>query len=164
MALAPWIVFTRSHGVTSDVANGSTLSPSGIADNLGQLGDVARGMRELWPGISGFALVLPAAAAIAALLSGRWRLVVLVVGATALSIAGLALIYLGEPNHVHSSADRTLMAPAAMLAIAIPILAGAAMRARPPVARAAAAVPATAEPWALDDLLDDRWPDEPTCP
>jgi hypothetical protein len=73
-------------------------------------------------------LLLPVAAAGLALAGRQWRVVVLFAGTLAVSLAGLVVIYLSGFGHLHSSAERTLVAPAAILALSVPVLAGAARR------------------------------------
>jgi hypothetical protein len=128
LALLPWTVYTRAHGVTSDVANGATLSPGALRANAHLLGPVLRGIGGYWPGLAGAALLLPVAAAGLALAGRQWRVVVLFAGTLAVSLAGLVVIYLSGFGHLHSSAERTLVAPAAILALSVPVLAGAARR------------------------------------
>jgi hypothetical protein len=129
-ALLPWLAFTRLHGVASDVANGDTLAPSALLTNTRLVGPTLTGFRTLWPGLAGLPLLLAAVAALLALAARQWRLTVLFAGALALELAGLLVIYLGGHNHLYSSAHRTLLAPAAILAVAVPVLAGAATRRR----------------------------------
>jgi hypothetical protein len=131
LAAAPWAVYTRAHGLRSDVANGDTLSPHALRTNAHLVGRVFTAFREFWPGIAGLALLLPLAAALAALANRRWRLVTLFALTLAFDLAGLVVIYLSGFNHLHSSAYRTLIAPAAILAVAVPVLVGAAARRRP---------------------------------
>jgi hypothetical protein len=131
-AALPWAAYTRAHGVQSDVVNAQTLAPHALRANLHLLGPVLTGLRRLWPGVRGVVAVLPFVAAATALATpGRRRLVALFAASLSLSLAGLVLVYVGGFGHLHSSAYRTLLAPAALVAVAIPVLAGAAIRTPP---------------------------------
>jgi hypothetical protein len=130
-ALLPWMVFTRAHGAKSDVVNGDTLAPHAIRAHLHLFRPILTGFKKLWPGVRGVAAVLPFVAAAAALTTRQRRLVTLFGGTLGLSFAGLVFVYLGGYAHLYSSAHRTLLAPASVAALSIPVLAGAAMRKEP---------------------------------
>lgn len=127
-ALLPWMVFSRAHGAQSDVVNARTLAPSALRHNLRLFGPIITGFKKLWPGVRGLTLLLPFAGAALALAAKQRRLVVLFAASIGLSLAGLVFVYFGGYAHLYSSAHRTLLAPAAMVAVAIPVLAGAGRR------------------------------------
>lgn len=145
-ANAPWQLYGRQHHLRNWVLNGDTLDPEHLRAVLPWTGHVLRGMAERWPGGSGSGALLVVAAVPAAVLAvraGRWRLVVFAAAVVLLDAAVLAAQYVvtaygpaSDPRSgplLESQLDvtvfRVALVPAALLAVAVPVFAGLALRA-----------------------------------
>ncbi|MDX6696897.1 MAG: hypothetical protein QOE65_294 [Solirubrobacteraceae bacterium] len=134
LAYAPWALWTRAHGIHSDVLNRATLRPSRLLDELDRLGAIWSGMSGAWP-TALWALVAAAVAGALGARAGHARLVVLLAGTVAASLAGLAFVYVATPleleGQLRVSAYRVQLYPALVVLLSIPLLAGLAARASP---------------------------------
>jgi hypothetical protein len=148
VANLPWRGYVLAHQLHDTVVNGDTLTVAHLREVLPWTGTVLRTMARQWPGGSGTGLLLLAAAVPAAVLAvraGAGRLVLflaLVVGLDAAVLAGqYVLSALGPPTDPGAAAlengllrvtvYRVALVPATLLAIAVPVLAGLALTARP---------------------------------
>ena len=151
----PWLAYTRSHHLSSWVANTDTLSAEHVRAVLPWTGTVLRGMAERWPGGAGWGLVVLVGlvpAAVLAVRAGQTRLVVFVAAVVVLDAVVLLTQYVvtasgppSDPLAARLLADqlrvtvyRVALVPAALLAVAVPAFAGIALRHRATPARHAA--------------------------
>ena len=142
----PWRIYTRQHDLRDWVANRETLSAERVREMLPWTGRVVGGLLERWPGGSGAGLVLAAAAVPAAVLAARagwWRPVAFAATVVLLDAALLVAQYVvtaygppGDPvataamdSHLEVTVFRVALVPAALLAVAVPLFAGLALRA-----------------------------------
>ena len=137
---APWVVFTRLHGVESSVVNGDTLSPASLRRTLPMAGAVATAVRDHWPGSPALVALLLVPAALLAAARGQGRLLAQIAVTAAVATAGLYAQYVISvqgtggaavayiEGHFWSTAHRVLLFPAVLCALAVPLLAGAASR------------------------------------
>jgi hypothetical protein len=149
LANAPWQLYARQHELRNWVANEDTLSSEHLRAVLPWTGHVLRGMAERWPGGSGWGALLVVAAVPAAVLAvraGRWRLVVFAAAVVLLDAAVLAAQYVvtaygpeSDPlsgrlleSQLDVTVFRVALVPAALLAVAVPVFAGLALRADHP--------------------------------
>ena len=142
-AAAPWVVFTRLHGVESSVINGGTLSPASLRRTLPMAGAVATAVRDHWPGSPALVALLLVPAALLAAARGQGRLLAQIAVTAAVATAGLYAQYVVSVQgtgaaaaayievHFWSTAHRVLLFPAVLCALAVPLLAGAASRTAP---------------------------------
>jgi hypothetical protein len=152
LADLPWLAYTRVHGLRSWVANGDTLSVDHVRQVLPLTGRVVRGMADRWPGADStlgvLLLVAVVPAAVLAVRAGRGGRLVGYLGIVVLldSLALLAQYVVsayGPPSDPLSvrildgqlavTVFRVALVPATLLMIAVPILAGLALRAVPAV-------------------------------
>jgi hypothetical protein len=146
LANAPWQLYAREHHLRNWVLNEDTLSPAHLRDVLPWTGHVLRGMAERWPGGSGLGAVLLVAAVPAAVLAvraGRWRPVAFTAAVVLLDSAVLLAQYVvtaygpaSDPwsgplldSQLDVTVFRVALVPAALLAVAVPVFAGLALRA-----------------------------------
>jgi hypothetical protein len=146
LANAPWQLFARQHHLRNWVLNDDTLSSEHLRAVLPWTGYVLRGMAERWPGGSGLGAVLVVAilpAAVLAVRAGQWRLVVFAAAVVLLDSAVLLAQYvvttygpasdpLSRPlldSQLDVTVFRVTLLPAALLAVAVPVFAGIALRA-----------------------------------
>ena len=144
----PWRAYVLRHQLHDTVINGDTLTAAHLREMLPWTGTVVRTMARQWPGGSGTGLLLLAAAGPAAVLAvraGAGRLVLflaVVVGIDTAVLAGqYVLSALGPPSDPGAAAlengllrvtvYRVAVVPAALLALAVPVLAGLALADRP---------------------------------
>jgi hypothetical protein len=139
----PWLLWTRLHGLPSDVLNAGTLAPGHLVRTLPLAGEVGRQMAAYWPGFGlGFLLAL-APAGWLAWRAGHGRLTAYVGVTLALVALGLYAQYLvgaappwargaaAFPSlrlHFASTGHRVLLVPAALASVGVPLLAGSALR------------------------------------
>jgi hypothetical protein len=132
LAYLPWALWTRFNDLNNDLVNATTLAPERVADNLSRLGTIADGFSQYWPA-PGWALPLFAVAVALAVYHGRERLAAAAVATAALSVAGMAAIFVLTPldlaGHLESAAARVLLFPALVVLVGIPLLAGASLQA-----------------------------------
>ena len=146
VANLPWQLYGRQHHLRNWVLNEDTLSSAHLREVLPWTGQVLRGMAERWPGGGGFGAVLVVAAVPAAVLAvraGRWRLVAFTAAVVLLTSAVLLAQYVvtaygprSDPlaarlleSQLDVTVFRVALLPAALLAIAVPLFAGLALRA-----------------------------------
>jgi hypothetical protein len=131
VAYLPWPIWTRANGIENDVVNSSNLAPDRVVDNLSRLGTIADGFVQYWPTPLWTLALLAAALAVAAR-AGRGGLAVATAAVFALSVAGMAAIFVLTPldleGHLESAAHRVLIFPSLVALIAVPLLAGAVLR------------------------------------
>ena len=149
VANLPWQAYSRQHRLRNWVANEDTLAPGHLRDVLPWTGHIVHGMAERWPGGSGLGMVLLAAAVPAAVLAvraGGKRLVVfaaaVVLFDAAVLVAQYAITAYGPPSdplagpwldaQLQVTVFRVALVPAALLAVAVPVFAGLALRAGRP--------------------------------
>ncbi|MDQ2750207.1 MAG: hypothetical protein M3Y44_11895 [Actinomycetota bacterium] len=150
LSMVPWNVWTRAHHIRSDLINSDTLTLSHLRKVAPYAGDIARLIVRYWPG---YGWLMAAAAALAALLAvaelRARRLVAFVSAAWALGVVGMWAQYwvsagrdtTGDAiareadSHFASSAPRVLIVPSLLLSLAVPLLAGALIRAGRPAQR-----------------------------
>jgi hypothetical protein len=124
VALAPWAVYVRLHGIhESDVQ----LSPGRTVDQLGTLGEILRSLGRYLGG-DGFLFVpvLAVALAVAAAVLGD-RLALAVLGVLVLLVSALVVVYLNATLDLgamlRSSAPRTVLQTVFVATCAVPVLA-----------------------------------------
>lgn len=142
----PWQLYARAHGLRDTVLNAETLSPAHLREVLPWTGRVVEVMAQRWPGGSGLGLLVLAAtvpAAVLAVRAGGGRLVLFVALVVAADAAVLGAQYvvsaLGPPSDpvaaglqeglLRVTVYRVALVPAALLAVAVPVFAGLALRA-----------------------------------
>jgi hypothetical protein len=145
-AVLPWTLWTQAHGLTSWIVNSATLSPANLRATLPYAGEVLAGMVRHWPGTWALVAALVPAVPLA-LARGRGRLVAQLLVTVGLCLAGLWAQYVitalkrgADPatvvtyldGHFRSTAARVMLVPLMLCALGVPLLAGAALRQRPP--------------------------------
>ncbi len=146
LANLPWQLYGRQHHLRNWVLNRDTLSGDHLRDVVPWTGHVLAGMASRWPGGSGLGLLLVLAAVPAAVLAvraGRWRLVAFAAVVVLLDAAVLLGQYVvtaygpaSDPrslplleSQLEVTVFRVALVPAALLAVAVPLFAGLALRA-----------------------------------
>jgi hypothetical protein len=123
---APWLVWTRLHGVGNRVVNAGALDrDTDLADRLPV---IAEGIAAAWP-LPVWWLPLLAVAAAFAVAAGGGRAAAFLGGTAAAAVLVLSAIYVVTPSgdlgaHIAVSAHRVLLFPAVLVAVGIPLLAG----------------------------------------
>lgn len=138
----PWLAWTRLHGVRSYVLNADTIDPGHLREALPLAGRVWRGIASGWPGLGALLALAALPAAVLALRRGSGRLVAFLAGTVALDVLLVFAQYVVTAAQyppgaeaarlldglVQVSAYRVLLLPAALTSVAVPLLAGAAIR------------------------------------
>jgi hypothetical protein len=151
-SMLPWLMWTRAHGIESDLINGQTLNPHHLRQVAGATWLVVRLVMRYWPGYGWWGIaggVL--AVALAMTVSGLRRLTAYVCLAWFIAVAGMWAQYVISAGrfqnvspisvelraHFASSATRVLLVPAIIASLAIPLLAGRFLPILPPPGRRA---------------------------
>jgi hypothetical protein len=138
-SMLPWLVWTRVHGIESDLINGQTLNPHHLRQVAGSSGLVVRLIVHYWPGYGWWGIaggVL--AVALAATVPRLRRLTAYVCLAWFIAVAGMWAQYVISAGrhqdlvpipvelrgHFASSATRVLIVPSILASLAMPLLAG----------------------------------------
>lgn len=120
LALLPWAIWSRAHGLHSDFVNTATVTPTVIARNLSRLHPLLHAARTLWPGPTGLALgaVLVSVLCCLIFLPHRRKLIAFILVGSIFSLAALLLTYLVAPHSGigfwSSNLPRVLLFPAAV--------------------------------------------------
>jgi hypothetical protein len=138
-SMLPWLVWTRVHGIESDLVNGQTMNPHHLRQVAGYSGLVVRLIVRYWPGygwwgIAGGMLAVVLAATVprlrrlAAYVCLAWFIAVAGMWAQYVISAGrhqdLVPIAAELRGHFASSATRVLIVPSIIASLAVPLLAG----------------------------------------
>jgi hypothetical protein len=138
-AIAPWLLYTRLHGIENSVVNGQSLSPGNLRSALPVAGDVAVGMLSHWPRAGLLITLLLVPTVLLAGSRGHGRLIGQLAVTVAVTLAGLWLQYVISTHgtgaaaaewlrlHLFATAYRVLLFPSILCALAVPLLAGASM-------------------------------------
>lgn len=99
IALLPWGLWSRLHGLKSNFVNTSTLNPSTLAHNLHRLSPVVGQMTKYWMGPSGLTSIAVGAVLAAGLIRAETRRYLLFfIAAIGLALGALLLTYLVAPE------------------------------------------------------------------
>jgi hypothetical protein len=141
-AIAPWLLYTRLHGIENGVVNGQNLSPGNLRTVLPVADDVVAGMLSHWPrhGLHGLLVaVLLVPTVLLAGWRGHGRLIGQIAVTVGVTVAGLWLQYVISTQGTGAAAAewlrlrflatgyRVLLFPSLLCALAVPLLAGTSM-------------------------------------
>jgi hypothetical protein len=138
-AIAPWILYTRLHGIGNGVVNGENLSPVNLRAVLPVADDVVVGMLSRWPGPGLMVALLLLPTVLLAGRRGHGRLIGQLALTVGVTVAGLWLQYVISTKGTGAAAAewlrlqffatgyRVLLFPALLCALAVPLLAGTSM-------------------------------------
>lgn len=142
-AIAPWLLYTRLHGIENGFINSRNLSPVNLRTVLPMADDVVAGMLSRWPGPGSLVALLLVPALLLAGWRGHGRLIGQIAITVAVTFAGLWLQYVistrgsgaaaaeGLRLQLFATAYRVLLFPSLLCALAVPLLAGASMDRQP---------------------------------
>ena len=138
-AIAPWLLYTRLHGIENGVVNGQSLSPGNLRSALPVADDVVIGMLSHWPRAGLLITLLLVPTVLLAGSRGHGRLIGQMALTVIVTLAGLWLQYVISTHgtgvaaaewlrlHLFATGYRVLLFPSLLCALAVPLLAGASM-------------------------------------
>lgn len=138
-AIAPWLLYTRLHGIENSVVNGQSLSSGNLRSVLPVADDVVVGMLSHWPGPGLLSALLLVSTVLLAGWRGHGRLIGQIALTVAVTVAGLWLQYVISTHgtgaaaaewlrlHLFATGYRVLLFPSLLCALAVPLLAGTSM-------------------------------------
>lgn len=134
VAVLPWNVWARAHGLHSDFANSDNLTLTVLRRNRARIGHVSGRVAHYWPGLPWWALGLTVVLLVLAVLSCRDAALLIVPVGAAIALAGLVLVEVlatesGEAFYRYSL-PRILFFPAAAFGLAGAVSAGRLLSAR----------------------------------
>ena len=138
-SMLPWLIWTRAHGIESDLINSQTLTPHHLRQVAGYSWLVVRLIVRYWPGygwwgIAGgvlavvLAVTVPRLRRLTAYLCLAWLIAAVGMWAQYVISAGRYQNVVPIPvelrGHFASSATRVLLVPSIIASLAMPLLAG----------------------------------------